>query len=65
MNNKEVIPLRCKIHHIATDIRNRLPYNHNFWMKLGEPVFPEQKQLLEELFSQQTWEVQDDDDDEM
>lgn len=50
INNKEEAPVRCRIHHYATDVRERLPWVREFWKHPVEPIFPEEASVLNDLF---------------
>lgn len=49
LNNKESCDVRCRIHHVATNLRNRIPWQSNHWMHVAEPIFPEQVEALTAL----------------
>ncbi|XP_069940989.1 large ribosomal subunit protein bL9m isoform X2 [Cherax quadricarinatus] len=49
INNKEEAPVRCRIHHFATNPRERIPWVYRHWELPAESLFPEEAPLLEEL----------------
>lgn len=53
LNKKESCSVRCRIHHVATNLRNRIPWQSNHWMHVTEPIFPEDKETLTALASLQ------------
>ncbi|XP_050705527.1 39S ribosomal protein L9, mitochondrial-like [Eriocheir sinensis] len=49
INNKEEAAVRCRINHFASNPKDRLLNQGRFWELPGDPLFPEQAPLLEEL----------------
>ncbi|KAF0298982.1 39S ribosomal protein L9, mitochondrial [Amphibalanus amphitrite] len=49
INNCEQVPVRCRLHHYATEPRDRLPYRRQPWLQPAEPVFPEEAERLAAL----------------
>ncbi|KAG7165087.1 39S ribosomal protein L9, mitochondrial-like [Homarus americanus] len=49
VNNKEEAPVRCRIHHYATNPRERIPWKGFHWEYPAEPLFLEEAPVLEEL----------------
>lgn len=43
VNKTEKAEVRCRIHHWATSITERLPYEFEFWKKPTERIFEENK----------------------
>ncbi|KAL6432494.1 hypothetical protein ACFW04_006820 [Cataglyphis niger] len=50
INNREQVKVRCCVHHWATDIAGRIVVN-DFWKLSVEPIFPEDKPVLDSLSS--------------
>ncbi|XP_063988261.1 large ribosomal subunit protein bL9m [Diachasmimorpha longicaudata] len=51
VNKREQTPVRCRIHHHANNVNDQksIPVNHNFWKEMAEPIFPEDKAVLDQL----------------
>lgn len=49
VNNKESCNVRCRIHHVATNLRDRIPWQANHWLYVADPIFPEQAEALTAL----------------
>jgi len=49
LNKKESCSVRCRIHHVATNLRNRIPWQANHWLHVAEPIFPDQGEALTAL----------------
>ncbi|XP_011307854.1 39S ribosomal protein L9, mitochondrial [Fopius arisanus] len=51
VNGKEKTPVRCRIHHHSNDVHDRklIPVVVNFWKEMSEPLFPEDKPVLDSL----------------
>ena len=46
-----------RIHHISTDLVNRLPWEEFHWKKKVDPIFPEDAPILNELIkNSNNWE---------
>lgn len=48
INNREQVKVRCIIHHWATDLVGRIVVD-DFWKLPAEPIFPEDKSILDSL----------------
>ena len=46
INSCEQVPVRCRLHHYATEARDRLPYRRQPWLQPAEPILPEQAEQL-------------------
>jgi len=49
VNKRESCNVRCRIHHVATNLRDRIPWQPNHWLQVAEPIFPEQAEALTAL----------------
>ncbi|XP_014605191.1 PREDICTED: 39S ribosomal protein L9, mitochondrial [Polistes canadensis] len=48
INDSEQVKVRCKIHHLASMEKDRI-YVKDFWKYLNDPIFPEDKPILDSL----------------
>jgi len=46
INRLERVPVRCRIHHFASDPADRLPWTRQPWLRPAEPLFEEQRHQL-------------------
>jgi len=49
INRKEEALVRCRLHHWSTSISNKLPFVEYPWTLKGEPIFPEDAEILQSL----------------
>ncbi|XP_015116147.1 39S ribosomal protein L9, mitochondrial [Diachasma alloeum] len=51
LNKQEKTPVRCRIHHRSNNVNDQkaIPSNYNFWKEMAEPIFPEDKAVLDGL----------------
>lgn len=50
INNREQVKVRCRLHHWTPDKARQIIDPHNeFWKKSSEPIFPEDKPILDSL----------------
>lgn len=51
LNNTEKTPVRCRIHHHSNDVHDKknIPVNIDFYKHMAEPIFPEDKAVLDTL----------------
>ncbi|XP_050535456.1 39S ribosomal protein L9, mitochondrial [Daktulosphaira vitifoliae] len=49
INKKERAAIQCRVHHWSTKLADRLPYQEFFYLDSPDPIFPEEKELLESL----------------
>ncbi|CAH0551540.1 unnamed protein product [Brassicogethes aeneus] len=49
INNKETVPVRCRIHHWSTEVKDRIPYASEFWKEKVEPIFDEHSSVLNSI----------------
>ncbi|KAK2580119.1 hypothetical protein KPH14_012397 [Odynerus spinipes] len=48
INNSHEVKVRCKIHHLPSDIKDAT-FISNFWQKVTDPIFPEDKPILDSM----------------
>lgn len=48
INNRHEVKVRCKIHHLSSH-NKQVPFVENFWQQMTDPIFPEDKPILDSL----------------
>ena len=49
VNKSESQKVRCRLHHDSLDVTKQLPFVPDFWKIPAEPIFPEDKEVLDSL----------------
>lgn len=49
INKTETVKVRCTLHHYTTDINNMVILEEEHWLKPGEPIFEEDRAVLDSM----------------